>query len=294
MKIWRHSPLPINLGLGVGCWVALLPATRQIDDSCATTNLGPRGASTQVIVCLWIYSEMAVALASSPAASVRALQRCVVGNGSGCSRFMLLRASPSQSQLQSQPLKCGGACNSRKLGGWIVGSRLQRFSIVASAMGSPTPSQVGFGLLPWSLGSGTIQFREAILFGEAFYSGSCIGNVNWIGAFAWITSNRGYVVGCCGFAAEPDELVGMVWFECGYQLETIECNSFVAIVFGDAQIGCYWLEWFLDDSLCWNLLKQGYVVRGLCSQWTWRIGHGGQCMNGISVAIGEVGSTSSQ
>jgi len=84
---------------------------------------------------------MAVALASSPAASVRALQRCVVGNGSGCSRFMLLRASPSQSQLQSQPLKCGGACNSRKLGGWIVGSRLQRFSIVASAMGSPTPSQ---------------------------------------------------------------------------------------------------------------------------------------------------------
>ena len=124
------------LGLGSHC---------QNDDSCATTILGPREASTQVSVSL--DSEMAVALASSPAASVRALQRCVVGHASGCSRFLLLRASPAQSQLQSQPLKCGGAC-SKKLGGSIVGSRLQRFSIVASSMGSPTPSQVGFGLLP--------------------------------------------------------------------------------------------------------------------------------------------------
>lgn len=183
-----------------GCWVWGRSAPCNADSCATTTNLGPRGATTQVKVCV-LDSEMAVALASSPAASVRALQRCVVGkNATGCSHFMLLRASPSPSQLQSQPLKCRGACSSsRKLGGSIVGSGLQRFSIVASSMGSSTPSQVGFGRF------NSVHF----VWRGRQTSGSCIGNLflNWglclnyfkQGVMLWVV-----------FAAEPDELVGMV------------------------------------------------------------------------------------
>lgn len=203
---------------------------------------------------------MAVALASSPAASVRALQRCVVGHASGCSRFLLLRASPAQSQLQSQPLKCGGAC-SKKLGGSIVGSRLQRFSIVASSMGSPTPSQVGFGLLPWFLGSGTIQFLPFCL--ERQTSGLCIGNVFWIGASAWIASNMGYVVGClCRWTWWFGH--GVIWILVpirNNRMQFICCHC----LWRRTNWG-YWLEWFLDDNLCWNWLKQGYVVRAFPSE----------------------------
>lgn len=152
---------------------------------------------------------MAVALASSPAACVRALQRCVVGHASGRSRSLLLRASPSQSQLQSQPLKCGGAC-SRKLGGPIVGSRLQRFSIVASSMGSPTPSQVGFWVAAMIFGIRDDSI-PSILFGEADF-----GFMQWKCFLNWSLCLNYFKQGlCCGLCL-PLNLMNWAWCDLNF------------------------------------------------------------------------------